>query len=729
MENPLTKFVPQLFGEYPKPFLKLINNISFSPDQDSQEVTEALWKAYEFGLRHHDGQKRLSGKPYFSHCIAVASTLASWKMDTTTIIAGLLHDTVEDTEATLDDIVKNFGDDLGNLVDGLTKISEISYSSRKEKQVGNFMKMLLSVAQDMRVIIIKFADRLHNMETIKHMPHIKRHRIAVETRDIYVPLAHRLGMSTVKSQLEDLVLSVLNPSGFKEIESKVKSSERQREKFIKKVIEPVNEELKRYDIVPLIYGRAKSYASIYGKMINRNKSFKEIYDLYAIRIIVEKIENCYLALGIVHNVYLPVQDRFKDFIATPKSNGYQSIHTTVIGPNGQKIEIQIRTKEMEETAEIGVAAHWMYKGNKSNGIDKNVKWLRELLEILQNESTDPKEFMDLLKIDLYNEEIFVFTPMGDLVQLPINATPVDFAFHVHSQVGMHCMGAKINHIVVPLNTKLKNGDMVEIITSKKQMPSYGWQKFIVTTKARNQINRYLRKTRDDESIKLGTEILTKTLRRMKLYGDLEEFKNSYNKFGFADSKSLLMSLGTGVLTVRDMFRKIRPKEDINEKDILDNKSNKIFNFPSNNPKGITLDGIDNLLINFGKCCNPISGDELIGFVTRGRGVTIHRSECNSLPLLNNESDRLVPVDWNVKSTEQFNVLLKVVGQDYKGWLKDVSECISKQNVNIASVDIKVNDNIAEAQIIVQVNNNRQLKRLMNKMTKLKNIDYVKRPGR
>lgn len=729
MENPLTKFVPQLFGEYPKPFLKLINNISFTPDQDSEEVTKALWKAYEFGLRYHDGQKRLSGKPYFSHCVAVASTLASWKMDTTTIIAGLLHDTVEDTEATLDDIIENFGNDLGNLVDGLTKISEISYSSRKEKQVGNFMKMLLSVAQDMRVIIIKFADRLHNMETIKHMPHIKRHRIAVETRDIYVPLAHRLGMSTVKSQLEDLVLSVLNPSGFKEIESKVKSSERQREKFIKKVIEPVNEELKRYDIVPLIYGRAKSYASIYGKMVHRNKGFKEIYDLYAIRIIVEKIENCYLALGIVHNVYLPVQNRFKDFIATPKSNGYQSIHTTVIGPNGQKIEIQIRTKEMEETAEIGVAAHWMYKGIKSNGIDKNVKWLRELLEILQNESTDPKEFMDLLKIDLYNEEIFVFTPMGDLVQLPINATPVDFAFHVHSQVGMHCMGAKINHIVVPLNTKLKNGDMVEIITSKKQMPSYGWQKFIVTTKARNQINRYLRKTRDDESVKLGTEILTKTLRRMKLYGDLEEFKNSYNKFGFADSKSLLMSLGTGVLTVRDMFRKIRPKEDINEKDILDNKSNKIFNFPSNNPKGITLNGIDNLLINFGKCCNPISGDELIGFVTRGRGVTIHRSACNSLPLLNNESDRLVPVDWNVKSSEQFNVLLKVVGQDYKGWLKDVSECISKQNVNIASVDIKVNDNIAEAQIIVQVNNNRQLNRLMSKMTKLKNIDYVKRPGR
>jgi len=729
MENPLIKLVPQLFGEYPKPFIKLIENISLSPDQDSQKETRTLWKAYEFGLRHHDGQKRLSGKPYFSHCIAVASTLANWKMDTTTVIAGLLHDTIEDTDATLDEIIENFGEDLGNLVDGLTKISEISYSSRKEKQAGNFMKMLLSVAQDMRVIIIKFADRLHNMETIRHMTQIKRHRIAVETRDIYVPLAHRLGMSSVKSQLEDLVFSVLNPTGYLEMESKIKSSEKQRLKFITKVITPVEEELKRYEIFPSIYGRAKSYASIYGKMMNRNKEFDEIYDLYAIRIIVEKIENCYLALGIVHNIYLPVQDRFKDFIATPKSNGYQSIHTTVIGPNGQKIEIQIRTASMEETAEIGVAAHWMYKGNKPNGIDNNVKWLRELLEILQNESTNPKEFMDLLKIDLYNEEIFVFTPAGDLVQLPINATPVDFAFHVHTQVGMHCMGAKVNHAVVPLNTKLKNSDMVEIITSKKQMPSYGWQKFIVTTKARNQVNRYLRKIRDDESIKLGIEILTKTLRRMKLTSEMNEFKNSYNRFGYADTNSLLMALGTGVITVRDMFKKIRPKEDIENTNELKNSANGFFDFSTNKPKGITLDGIDNLLINFGKCCNPIPGDELIGFVTRGRGVTIHRSACKSLPLLNNESDRLVPVDWNVKSSDYFNVQLKVVGQDYKGWLKDMSECISKQNVNIASVDIKVRDSVAEAHFIVQVNNNRQLNRLMKKMTKLKNIDYVERSGR
>ena len=729
MENPLTKFVPQLFGEYPKSFIKLVENISLSPDQDYDEVTAIIWKAYEFGDRYHNGQKRLSGQPYFSHCIAVANTLASWKMDTTTIIAGLLHDTVEDTEATLEEINEVFGDDLGNLVDGLTKISGITYSSRKEKQVGNFMKMLLSVAQDMRVIIIKFADRIHNMETIRHMPQIKRHRIAIETRDIYVPLAHRLGMSSVKSQLEDLVFSVLNPSGYKEMESKIKSSEKQRYKFIKKVIKPVEVELNKYEIFPLVYGRAKSYASIYGKMMNRNKDFNEIYDLYAIRIIVEKIENCYLALGIVHNLYLPVQDRFKDFIATPKSNGYQSVHTTVVGPNGQKIEIQIRTKDMEETAEIGVAAHWMYKGSQSSGIDNNVKWLRELLEILKNESTDPKEFMDLLKIDLYNEEIFVFTPAGDLVQLPINATPVDFAFQVHTQVGMHCMGAKINHAVVPLNTKLQNGDIVEIITSKKQMPSYGWQKFIVTTKARNLVNRHLKKTHDDESIKLGIEILTKTLRRMKLTDDIGEFKKSYNRFGYADTNSLLKAIGTGVLTVRDMFKKIRPKQEIEDKNEVNDSSNGFFDFTRNKSKGIVLDGIDNLLINFGKCCNPIPGDELIGFVTRGRGVTVHRSACKSLPLLNHESDRLVPVDWNVKSSDQFNVLLKVVGLDYKGWLKDMSECISKQNVNIASVDIKVNDSIAEAHFIVQVNNNRQLNRLMQKMTKLKNIDYVERTGR
>ena len=729
MDNPLSRLAPQLFGEYPKPFLNLVNAVSIGPDQEKNEIKSLLWKAYEFGNRHHEGQKRRSGEAYFTHCVAVAQTLATWKMDTTTIIAGLLHDTIEDTDVSVRALRQEFGDDLANLVDGVTKIGGIKFSSRKEKQAGNFMKMLLSVAQDLRVIIIKFADRLHNMETIKHMSKIKQHRIAVETRDVYVPLAHRLGMSSVKSQLEDRVFRVLDPTGYKELDSKIKSSKRQREKFIKEIIDPVADELKIYDIIPHVYGRSKSYSSIYGKMMSRDKSFEEIYDLYAIRIIVEKIEQCYLALGIVHSLYKPIQERFKDFIANPKSNGYQSVHTTVVGRKGQLVEIQIRTTDMEETAEIGVAAHWVYKDGKSLGIDQKVKWLRELLDILQNESADPKEFMELLKIDLYNEEIFVFTPAGDLIQLPVGATPVDFAFQVHTQVGMHCMGAKINHSVVPLNTKLKNGDMVEIITSKSQMPSYGWQKFIVTTKARNQVNRYLKKIQDEESIKLGEEMLEKTLRRMKMLKDTNEFRESFSRFGYSDTGALLKAIGSGIITVRDMFRKLRPQEEEMDERTEEEESTRFFDFARSKSKGIILDGIDNLMVNFGKCCNPIPGDELIGFVTRGRGITVHQSTCKSLPLLSHESDRLIPVEWNVKSSDYFNVRLRVVSQDYKGALKDMSECISKQNVNIASVDIKVKESVAVAHFIVQVKNNRQLNRLMRKMTKLKNVDYVERAGR
>ena len=729
MDNPLSRLAPQLFGEYPKPFLNLVNAVSIGPDQEKDEIKSLLWKAYEFGNRHHEGQKRRSGEAYFTHCVAVAQTLATWKMDTTTIIAGLLHDTIEDTDVSVRALRQEFGDDLANLVDGVTKIGGIKFSSRKEKQAGNFMKMLLSVAQDLRVIIIKFADRLHNMETIKHMSKIKQHRIAVETRDVYVPLAHRLGMSSVKSQLEDRVFRVLDPTGYKELDSKIKSSKRQREKFIKEIIDPVADELKIYDIIPHVYGRSKSYSSIYGKMMSRDKSFEEIYDLYAIRIIVEKIEQCYLALGIVHSLYKPIQERFKDFIANPKSNGYQSVHTTVVGRKGQLVEIQIRTTDMEETAEIGVAAHWVYKDGKSLGIDQKVKWLRELLDILQNESADPKEFMELLKIDLYNEEIFVFTPAGDLIQLPVGATPVDFAFQVHTQVGMHCMGAKINHSVVPLNTKLKNGDMVEIITSKSQMPSYGWQKFIVTTKARNQVNRYLKKIQDEESIKLGEEMLEKTLRRMKMLKDTNEFRESFSRFGYSDTGALLKAIGSGIITVRDMFRKLRPQEEEMDERTEEEESTRFFDFARSKSKGIILDGIDNLMLNFGKCCNPIPGDELIGFVTRGRGITVHQSTCKSLPLLSHESDRLIPVEWNVKSSDHFNVRLRIVSQDYKGALKDMSECISKQNVNIASVDIKVKESVAVAHFIVQVKNNRQLNRLMRKMTKLKNVDYVERAGR
>ena len=535
-------------------------------------------------------------------------------------------------------------------------------------------------------------------------------------------------MASVKAQLDDLVFQTLSPGAYKSIVAKVKSTKRQREKIIRDYIAPVEKELKSYNIIPTIFGRPKSYASINGKMERRNKDFEDIYDVYAIRIIVEKVEQCYLALGIVHSLYTPIQERFKDFIATPKSNGYQSVHTTVIGFGGKMVEIQIRTDDMDGTAERGVAAHWVYKEGrkKTTEIDSNVKWLRELLEVLQNETADPKEFMDLLKIDLFSGEIFVFTPAGDLVQLPLNATPVDFAFQVHTQVGLHCMGAKVNHTIVSLNTKLKSGDIVEIITGKSQVPSYGWQKFVVTSKARNSINKYLKNMRQKESVKLGKEILEKTLRRLKISDANQEFIDSYKKFGFADIESLMVALGNGSLTVRDMFSKLRPQEDESMLASEDENSNRFFDFARSKTNGIVLDGITNLMVNFGKCCNPIPGDNLLGFVTRGRGVTVHQSSCRSLPVMTHEADRLIPVNWNVSRKDTFNVRLKIVGMDYKGLLKNLSECIAGQNVNISSVDTKVSGAIATAYFVVQVSSNRQLNRLVNKLNKIKNVDSVER---
>ena len=730
MENPINRLAPQLFGEYPKSFLNLYNKISIPLDTDKDNLKKTLWKAYEFGNRYHEGQKRLSGEPYFNHCIEVAETLASWNMDYTTIMAGLLHDVVEDTNITVKDLEKEFDKDLANLVDGLTKISGIEFSTRKEKQVGNFMKMLLSVAKDIRVIIIKFADRMHNMRTIEYLPKLKQRRIAIETRDVYSPLAHRLGMATVKSQLDDLAFKILHKEDYSSIESKLKTTNRQRKKLINSFIGPIEIGLNKYNIKPEVYGRSKSFYSIYGKMINRNKSFEDIYDIYAIRIIVEKIEDCYTALGVVHSIYTPVQERFKDFIATPKSNGYQSIHTTIIGADGKMVEIQIRTKVMDRTAEIGVASHWMYKEGKKtiNDISTDIKWLRELIEILKNESSDPKEFMDLLKIDLFDGEIYVFTPAGDLIQLPIGSTPVDFAFHVHTQVGMHCLGAKVNHQLVTLNVELKSGDVVEIITGKKQTPSINWQKFVVTSKARNAINKFLKNESVNESIKLGREILFKTLRRLKIYNLRQEYLDAYSNFGFNNQDSYLSAIGHGNLEFREIHNKINP--NVLNKDTSAYK--KIGNAIENvlRPKdGILLDGINNLMIKYGKCCSPIPGDDVTGFVTRGRGLTVHRTKCHSLPLITQEEERLVPVDWNIPKDTTFNSRLKIIGLDYKGLLKNLSECIGGQNINIASVDIKVNGAVATAFFIVQIKNKRQLDRLIKKLSFVKSVDKVERVGR
>jgi len=730
MQNPMSKIVPQLLGEYPKKFTTLFEAIVLPDVLDREDIKQLVWKAYSFSQHNHEGQKRQSGKPYFEHVYDVALILAKWNMDHVTVIGGLLHDTIEDTEATQESIENLFGADIAGLVDGVTKLGGIKFSSREAKQAGNFMKLLFSVAKDLRVIIIKFADRLHNMQTIKFLPQLKQHRIAVETRDVYVLLAHRLGMANVKWELEDLVFKTLHPKEFKTIDAGLKASNKIREKYINQAIHPVVEELKKYDIICDILGRPKSHSSIYGKMERRNKTFNEIYDKYAIRIIVNKVEECYLALGVIHQLYQPLQDRFKDFIAAPKSNGYQSIHTTVIGPNGQQVEIQIRSIDMNETAEIGIAAHWRYKEGKTlnEDLDTNMKWLRELVEILQSEATNPREFMHLLKIDLFDDEIFVFTPQGDLIQLPVGSTPIDFAFRIHSELGLHCIGGKVNHKVVPLNTQIKNGDVVEIITSQNQTPSYGWLKFVKTTRARNHINRYLKKIRREECLQIGQEIIDKTLRRLKKTKLKDDVLNSFSLFGLSSKNDVLDALGNGTLTIRDVLRKVTPNEE-KEFSESDEESNKMdVDYARSSARGIKLQGIGNLMVHFGKCCSPIPGDDMIGFVTRGRGITVHRSACSSLPILSEESDRLLPVEWDVTKTDLFSVRIKVVGEDRRGKLKEMTECISKENINITSVDLKTNDNISTAFFLIDVNNIRQLDRVIKKLTSIEGIDFVERTG-
>ncbi len=728
MQNPLAKFMPQFGGEYPKPFVSLYEKMIIPINGDQETVKTKIWKAYDFAMHHHEGQKRSSGKPYFEHCLAVGQILAQWGMDHNTIIAGLLHDTIEDTDTSQLDIENQFGKDIAELVEGVTKLGGIKFSSKQAKQAGNFMKLLLSVAKDLRVIIIKFADRLHNMRTMSFLSSEKQKRISEETMEIYVPLAHRLGMATVKWELEDLVFKTMDEIVNRNNKKKLKASKKERDEIIQDVVSSVKIELKKYNIDANIYGRVKSHSSIFGKMERRGKSFEEIYDIYAIRIIVDKVEDCYLTLGIIHQMYSPVQDRFKDMIATPKSNGYQSIHTTIIDSNGQLTEIQIRTKDMEQTSEIGVAAHWRYKEDSTltPDLDSNIKWLRELVNILKDESSDPAEFMNLLKIDMFDDEIFVFTPKGDLEKLPVNATPIDFAFQIHSEVGLHCLGCKINHKIVPLNTKLKNGDMVEIITSATQEPSYGWLKLVVTSKARNFINRHLRAIQSETGIKIGKDILEKTLRRLKRKKDIEEIKESYAKFGLSSLDQLYESLGNGTLLVRDIFKKLKPKEKIKIEDDTEEDQARFIDFARSSSKGIKLQGIKDLMVSFGKCCNPIPGDEMVGFITRGRGLTVHRTNCTNLPILNEESDRLMPVEWNVSKNEYFNARIKVISQDSPGILKKMSECISSVNINISSVDLKVMDNFATAYFIVKVNNVKQLDRMMKKLIAIKEIDFVER---
>jgi len=712
----------------PKDFVKLLNALKKHQDVN-QDNLDLIYDAYCFGKEAHKNQKRKSGEPYFNHCLEVATILADWGMDQNIVISGLLHDTIEDTKITKDDISKRYGSDVLFLVESVTKLSDIKFNSRNQKKAENFMKMFISFANDIRAIIIKLADRLHNLRTISYLSKIKQRRLALESKEIFSPLAHRIGMNNIKMEMEDIIFSILEPSNYKKIKNLIKSNKKDRTNYINDFIFPLDKELKDLSIDYQMFGRAKHFYSIHNKMKLRNITFSEIFDQFAIRIIVEKVQDCYTVLGIIHQLHTPLQDRFKDYIAMPKSNGYQSIHTTVFGKEGKMVEVQIRTKNMDQIAEIGVAAHWIYK-DKSDQLVKKEKilekfaWIRDMIDELNNENKNPQEFMDMLKTDLFHDEIFVFTPTGDVIQLVENATPIDFAFQVHSEVGLKCTGAKVNGNIVPLNTHLKNGDSVEIMTSENKNPSYAWLQIVKMPKSKNHIKRWIKKNEYKEKIIFGKEILEKGLRKIKKIALLSKIRENHHLFDNSSEESIYIDLANGEKTVKDLVKKIEPKDII--EDVVEDESltQKFIRKARGIAKGVTVGGLSNTLINYGKCCNPVPGDEIVGYITQGRGVTIHRASCNNYPV--SSSNRLIPVEWDISDNSSYIVRLKIEGEDRKDLAKDIIECTSNLNMNISSVNMTGDSGLAKCMLIVEVRDIKQLNRLQNKLKTINRIYKIER---
>jgi len=692
----------------------------------SKDKKVIIQSALDFSVRMHEGQKRKSGLPYVSHCIDVANILLDWNMDYTTIISALLHDVVEDTDVSLEDIDKEFGSDVAFLVDGVTKIDHIAFRSHEHKQAENFTKLFLSLAKDLRVIIIKFADRLNNMETIEYLSSKKRKEIASETKEIFVPLAHRLGMANLKWRFEDLALKCLDLRSYNGIKKKIEGSSKSNKKILESTITPVKKELESYKIHSDISGRYKSISSINRKMQLRSKKFDEIYDLYAIRIVVDKIEECYLALGVIHSIYPPVQERFKDFIATPKTNGYQSIHTTVMTKDNRLTEVQIRTKEMDSTAEVGVAAHWLYKGNaEMDSFDQQVPWLRDLLAMMSSDNSDPEELIELLKIDMFEDEIFIFTPKGDLIKLPVESTPLDFAFAIHSELGFSCVRAKVNKKLVPLSYKLNNGDIVEMETSKSQKPNSGWLSFVKTSKASHHIGKYLRKIELEESIKIGNQLLEKGLRKLKIYDRIDEIKKGYDDLGYKNFNDLLSDLGRGGSTIKDIVTKIFP--DVKTAPDKVSHDKEFIDSARSDFEGINLDGVKNLVVDYGRCCNPIPGDDVIGYISRGRGLIVHRLSCSNLSSLSESSGRIVSVNWDTKKNISFKAKIHITCIDSAGVLNKIADIFSKNKVNILDVKTDVTEGgLANIWIICKIGDLSQLEMIMKAILKLRNVDSVER---
>ena len=708
---------------------------------------QLIIRAYNFAENAHQGQYRKSGERYFIHPVEVAKILIELKLDSSTVAAALLHDVLEDTDYDYNKLKSVFGEEIVELVEGVTKLTRLNFQSKEERQAENFRKMFVAMAKDIRVILIKLADRLHNMRTLKYQSDDKKKEISLETLEIYAPIAHRLGISRIKWELEDLCLRYIDPDGYYDLVEKVAIKRNDREAFINEVMSQLRKKLNEFSIEGEISGRPKHFYSIYRKMVYQNKTFDEIFDFLAVRVIVDSIKDCYGVLGVVHTLWKPIPGRFKDYIAMPKPNMYQSLHTTIIGPKGEPVEIQIRTFEMHQIAEYGIAAHWKYKEGKTLdshfGFNDKLSWLGQMME-LEKETNDSKEFMESLKVDLFTNEVFVFTPKGAVINLPAGSTPVDFAYKIHSDIGNKCVGAKVDGRIVPLDYKLKNGNIIEVLTSSNSNgPSRDWLKIVKSSQAKTKIKQWFKKERREENVEKGREILEREIRRQGF--TLAEALNPKlllsigKRLGLSSEEDLYAALGYGGITLTQVLPKIKEvvKKDAIKKEVhpelteretvLQQKPQEGRGKANKQSQGVTVKGIDNIMVRFSRCCNPVPGDEIVGYITRGRGVSVHRKDCPNL-LDNNESaDRLIDVEWDTSKPLSFQAEIQIRAADRKGLLSEITKILSDSKHTVNALNARTNkERMAILNLTIEINDIDELDKLMQKFRNLKGTFDVHR---